>query len=408
MMTTDYTTSDKKNIEEAENASNITIKKNDTFIIGSRICETGKNILRQIKEKEHAVKSELPDSIATLYALYICDNLPEWNHSNISSQFEIAEKTARQKLLFLSQIKKINPDLPPDIQLRQLGKIVEKSVPDNHIDIKNSNGISIILRNMPDYPRNAFNLAHHSTEELKDLGISSIYQKNIQSNKTSWLIGTTEISKKKIGIIAIPSFGGNMNTQINQRREFVETFFKEKEKNKWDIIIFDFRGNTGGDAGIIKEIGERISHKKLKYANTCEAIGITTQIQPDIKYTSQPTDRFNGHIYILQDRWNASATEGAIHMLSQLKHTQTIGENTSGTFVGGSCIEIPMPVGSLIIGTEYRTRSKHGKPIHEKDGMEPDIKCASSKAFEQALSIIKKEINSYNSTLFVSKITGGR
>ncbi len=406
MIATHYTTSDKDNIEEAGNTSDITTNTNDTIIIASHHCETRRNILQQIQAKEHTIKSELPESIATLYALYICDNLPEWNHSNISSQYEIAEKIARQKLLFLSQIKKINPDLPPDIQLHQLGEIVKKLVPDNHIDIKDSNGKSVVPRKAPHYPKNAFNLAYQSIAALKDLGISSIYQKNIQSDMPSWLIGTLEISKKKIGIVAIPSFGGDINTQTKQRQEFVETFFKEK--NKWDMIIFDFRGNTGGDAEIIKEIGERISQKQLKYADTCEIIGINTQIQPNIRCNFQTSDHFNGHIYILQDNWNASATEGAIYMLSQIEHTQTIGENTSGTFAGGSCVEIPMPVGSLIIGTEYRTRSKSGKLIHEKEGMEADIKSASSKAFNQVLSIIKKEINSYNSAYFTSRTTENR
>lgn len=202
--------------------------------------------------------------------------------------------------------------------------------------------------------------------------------------------------------MSIPSFSGNIEDQQEQRRKFVETFFEQKKENKWQHIIFDFRGNTGGDSEIIKEIAERMSGEQVRYADKEELVNTTAAhkkisegygLETETHYTSQPGDKFTGSIYVLQDQYNASATEGAIFMLSQLPKAKTIGEKTAGCFAGGATTRLEMPEGTLSIGTVYRERfDKEGQPIKEKEGMHPTLPCAYNKAFDKALDEISESI----------------
>ena len=65
---------------------------------------------------------------------------------------------------------------------------------------------------------------------------------------------------------------GDALKQAQARKQFVEDFFTAKQTQSWQSLIFDFRGNQGGDAELIKEIGERMCGKSLKYADYFEYI----------------------------------------------------------------------------------------------------------------------------------------
>lgn len=337
-------------------------------------------------------------SLIQQYADFILNNLPEWNYS----QAEQSEKVHLQKQTFSQAVSEIDETKEIDSQLKQLGKIIKDFVPDNHISLFDSQHRQLVAKKEPPYSRKAHNLAYSSTENLQNLGIKEFKHYKIQKGHPKWMIATQLKGNVNIGIVAIPSFGGNAEMQVQSRKEFVSAFFEAKEKHKWQNIIFDFRGNSGGDAEVIKEIGERMSGKSLNYADLCEVIkakpqnekqakilGQTYHIRPQTtQYQSQKGDKFRGNIYILQDRWCASATEGAIFMLSQIPKSKTIGEITSGTFAGGACTEIPFEQGSLIIGTEYRKRSRNGVEIKEKEGQFPDIEISSKEAYTKACQII--------------------
>ncbi len=373
-------------------------------------------VLQHAQVLENKIKEQKPLSTALAYALMIADNLPEWNHSQAHLDVKTAQKIARQKLFFLSQANRINANLPSNIQLQTLGAFIATHIPDNHIDIKDSTGKSVISRQRPTYSKTAFNLACQSVQDLKQQGFSSIQQISVQSEKTPWLIAT----KWKTGIIAIPSFDVEDSKETaSLERKFIDKFFKEKETHKWDNLIFDLRGNTGGDCAVIKEIAERISEMELRYSDTCEVIHprVKTKEQRNVfkqkkhdtqeHYQTNHSDAFKGNIFVLQDGWCASATEGAIYMLSQIPNTKTIGETTSGTFAGGCCVTVPMEVGSLIIGTEYRTRHQKERPVYEKEGLLSDIGCPSSLAFDYALKEINNPRNCLNTFLKTKKNDSG-
>lgn len=327
------------------------------------------------------------------YTNAIIENLPEWNHSSAKSDETIQIEIHR----FKEAASKIDTSINSDELLHLLADIIEKYVPDNHVSLKNNDG-----KNFKKYPftHEQDNL---SFQNLNDLGLADMSATHVQEEKDPWIIGT--IPSTKTGVIAIPSFGGNIEDQIKKREQFINTFFEEKKKHQWQNIVFDLRGNTGGDAEIIKEIAERMSGMQVKYADKSERVDtpaakkkkvespfLRQTLQHARHYQSSSGDKFLGSIYILQNEYNASAAEGAIYMLSQLPKSTTIGEKTSGTFAGGATTTLPMSYGSLIIGTEYRERfDKNGKQIKEKEGMVPDIPCSSENAFSKAMNMISEK-----------------
>lgn len=351
-----------------------------------------------LQKIQYDIKKDRRMSLIKQYADFILNNLPEWNHSQALHN----EEVHNQKQIFAKAVSLIDETQEIDSQLKQLGKIIKDFVPDNHISLFDSQHRQLVAKKEPSYSRSAHNLAYKSTEELTSLDLTNVNHYKIQKGQPQWMIATQHRGGICTGIVAIPSFGGDYEEQIRTRKEFIAAFFETKAQQKWQNIIFDFRGNSGGDAEIIKEIGERISGKSLNYADLCEIIeakpqnenqakilGQTYHIRPQTKkYPSQKGDKFNGHIYMLQDAWCASATEGAIFMLSQIPNSKTIGESTAGTFAGGACTEIPFEQGSLIIGTEYRKRSRNGKEIKEKEGQTPDIKTPSKEAYSKVCQII--------------------
>ncbi len=337
------------------------------------------------------------------YAEFIANNLPEWNHQKAKDD----KKIALQKRRFLASAAKINRDMPQQKQMEALGRLIAQQVPDNHIELYDEKGRQLVAKEEPQYSSKAYNLAYKSTEELSELHITDVRHFKIQNGLAQWMIASKNIKGKSTGIVAVPSFGGNTHLQKENRQKFVEAFFTEKERQNWQNIIFDFRGNQGGDADVIKEIGERIGGKELSYADVYEPIDIQPINQKqadildkkkqvigpdDVHYKANPKDNFSGGIYVLQDAWCASASEGAVWLLSQLPHSLSIGEQTSGCFAGSAPIRLPFESGVLKIGTYYCARNKNGMPLQEKEGIPADISDASSNAFLKAQMQIEKEM----------------
>ncbi len=338
------------------------------------------------------------------YAEFIVQNLPEWNHHQAKEDVDIA----LQKRRFLTNVAKIDRTLSESKQMEALGRIISQQVPDNHIELFDEKGRQLVVKKEPEYSAQAYNLAYKSTKELSELKLENAQHFKIQNGQAQWMIASQNINGERVGVVAIPSFGGNTNLQKENRQKFVEAFFTEKEKQQWQNIIFDFRGNQGGDADVIKEIGERLGGKNLSYADVYEPIDIQpiNREQADIltakkeiigphqlHYETKPKDKFNGSIYILQDRWCASASEGAIFMLSQLPHCQTIGERTSGCFAGSAPVRLPFENGMLKIGTYYCARTKNGVSITEKEGSPADVCVSSADAYVKVQTLIEERAN---------------
>ena len=316
--------------------------------------------------------------------------------------------------------------------LQEIDYCIAKYVPDEHVSVmikdeKYRAGYNLIekdkevaYKNPP--LKNNNNLATQSDgdEEFAKKEFAEFKQFKLEapSDKTkisNILVATKEQNEQKIGVIAIDSFNIEMaDKEIQKRVDEIANYVLEQSKN-WNSIIFDFRDNGGGDSSIIKQIGERLSAKELKYADKIEVINkeldesnsdksnsdkSTSDKSTDDKYTNGPPkfypqeggdQTFNGDIYVLQDGRNASATEGAIWMLRQMKNCTTIGDCTHGAFAGGDVK--PHKIGDNVVlklGNTYRERYMPGrKKVLEGKGIPADKKCSSLEAYEKALTCIK-------------------
>ncbi len=323
------------------------------------------------------------------WAELITQLLPEWNHSRVDADSE--------KQSFLKSVREIAVSEPDKTeQIAKLQQLILETVPDLHIQIINKKQSA---GSKPFTEKSNLVWQH---KKLKQVLLFTM-----DNRKEPWMIATERVNGASYGVVAIPSFGGKVNDE--HRSVFVDCLMKEKNDKKWSAIIFDFRDNQGGDSTIIKEIAERLSGETVRYADYTEVISYRdkqlsdthrkildnkehTLNMPDFTCQSCAIDRFSGQIYVLQNQKNASATEGAIYMLSQLPNCTTIGIPTKGAFQGGSTVVLPLnEIYDLVIGTEYRERfyqngADKGKAILEKKGMNPNV--YSTDAYFSAVKMI--------------------
>ena len=310
------------------------------------------------------------------WAELITQLLPEWNHSRVDADSE--------KQSFIKSVREIAVSEPDKTeQIAKLQQLILETVPDLHIQIINKKQSA---GSKPFTEKSNLVWQH---KKLKQVLLFTM-----DNRKEPWMIATERVNGASYGVVAIPSFGGKVNDE--HRSAFVDCLMKEKNDKKWSAIIFDFRDNQGGDSTIIKEIAERLSGETVRYADYTEVISYRdkqlsdthrkildnkehTLNMPDFTCQSRAIDRFSGQIYVLQNQKNASATEGAIYMLSQLPNCTTIGIPTKGAFQGGSTVVLPLnEIYDLVIGTEYRERfyqngADKGTAILEKKGMNPNV-----------------------------------
>ncbi len=316
-------------------------------------------------------------------ALIISKYLPKWNHSQAQAEPE--------KEAFTKAVNKLDYTQNEEVLWQEFAHLIDQFVPDNHILLKR-NGINLIPKKIPT----------SKVDIEKDLPQN--HEKFKISDKGDWFISTKKIANQNVGIITIPFFAFSENEDQATREKFINRFFELKKENKWHDIIFDFRGNTGGDAQVLKEIAERLAGASLKYADRTETILpketdpyhhiFQNKIQEAEMYsfiTGDHHERANGNIYILQDGWNASASEGAIFMLKQLKNSYSIGEQTSGTYQSGATVSLPITSDiELVLGTKYMERlNQKGNIIEEKEGLKPDFPTDSKQAMKKAFSLIR-------------------
>lgn len=344
------------------------------------------------------------DTLVDSYTQEICSRLPEWNHSGAKYDADVA----KQKLNFATKMTELKTYLHENNitdkkqVLREMDLVIAKNVPDEHVRII-----------VADEEHRA---AHQAISQDENLKYKIPPQENnnlINSDKTfhkkqlftliapskpdetaNILVAEKQIGNRKVGIVAVDSFMIEYsNADELKKVDKIADYILEQSKN-WNDVVFDFRGNGGGDASIIKQIGERMAGKKLEYADKIEVIDKTFADRggPPEQYMQKASDKtFTGNVYVLQDGGNSSAADGAIWMLRQMDNCTTIGENTFGAFAGGDVKKHKIEDGTLLIGNTYRERYlADGTKIEEGKGIPPDTGCASKNAYDMAITLVKK------------------
>lgn len=174
------------------------------------------------------------------------------------------------------------------------------------------------------------------------------------SSVTSKII---EKENKKIGYIQVSIFADNTFNQFKKQ-------LSELEKDNFDTLILDLRGNSGGHLDSVTDMTSLfLNSKKVIYQ-------IQTKTEVDKIYSNGKKDK-NYPIYILIDNNTASASEVMAAALSEQLGAKLVGENSFGK---GTVQEVKY----TNYGDQYKFTTKKwltSKGVWLKDkGLEPDIK----------------------------------
>ena len=241
-----------------------------------------------------------------------------------------------------------------------------------------------------------------------------------------WSLNKIKLNKKDISILSILNFPSPNDPRWDGLEDSIKKILQE------DLIVFDLRGNTGGDSGKAKIIAQMLINNTVKHPsktiiikNTPYAHQIminvsifkikslresgksTEHIKRDIQeqklekekakdankdtitleHKHPNTDKlnFNGKIYVLADRNCGSSGEHALRLLKFHPNTTFIGEPTAGAIDFGQSGLFSLPNSGILVRvcTKYFVSFDGG--IHDKTGYIPDINVSES---QDALELI--------------------
>lgn len=262
---------------------------------------------------------------------------------------------------------------------------------------------------------------------------------NISDPKNIWETRIDRIGKKKVLYISIVRFPDYESSIWKGFLKAVSTKMKSA-----DSIVYDLRGNSGGDDSIAMDLAEVLFGHRFEHAiknqyrsQTPETLALTmNRTKLDIinlKYDKQPipdyltadltrtkalydkalsgqlppefirnnkgggsrTEPVTGYkkpIYILMDRSCGSSCEFSIAAFEWNKYVKKIGENTNGTFhfSNAGLVVLPNSKIKVIIPTQYS--EYYDRRFIERIGLTPDFAASpGDDAYEVAKKIIIKE-----------------
>ena len=183
--------------------------------------------------------------------------------------------------------------------------------------------------------------------------------------------------------IVAPTVSLNMNTttvavvQIDQFTDSTPSELRQAMSMvKAPKLILDLRGNPGGLVESLVDIAGMFMGPKpvFMYRDNEQTTVISTKT-PQI---------YTGKIYVLVDRYSASAAEMLAGALQDNKRATIVGERTFGKGVGQTLFDLDD--GSLLYLTTFEFRTPAGKIINNY-GIDPDIKVDPATAMEYVLRL---------------------
>jgi len=183
--------------------------------------------------------------------------------------------------------------------------------------------------------------------------------------------------------IVVPTVSLNMNTTtvaVVQIDQFTDTTPSELRQAmsmvKAPKLVLDLRGNPGGLVESLVDIAGMFMGPKpvFMYRDNEQTTVISTKT-PQI---------YTGKVYVLVDRYSASAAEMLAGALQDNKRATIVGERTFGKGVGQTLFDLDD--GSLLYLTTFEFRTPTGKVINNY-GIDPDIKVDPATALEHVLRL---------------------
>lgn len=251
----------------------------------------------------------------------------------------------------------------------------------------------------------------------KKLELKGKVGENIMPIETKSAYYAKHISQpKNISIVGIKHFHSPQDSRWNGIKPAI---FKSMQS---DIIIFDLRGNSGGNSSMIKNItrwllNNSVKHNKMKiyrmntleswtaYRNNIKIIEervksggndvshfkkdydfindsiakVKSKNSPrflvkEFKKPELSNLKFEGDIYILTDRRCGSTCEHAVELLKFHPKAKTVGDYTAGLIHFGQMASVILPNSGITVNfsTQYFEGFKRG--FFELKGYRPDIR----------------------------------
>ncbi len=190
---------------------------------------------------------------------------------------------------------------------------------------------------------------------------STVQRRRIVAPTVSLNMNTTTVA-----VVQIDQFTDSTPSELRQAMSMV----------KAPKLILDLRGNPGGLVESLVDIAGMFMGPKpvFMYRDNEQTTVISTKT-PQI---------YTGKIYVLVDRYSASAAEMLAGALQDNKRATIVGERTFGKGVGQTLFDLDD--GSLLYLTTFEFRTPAGKIINNY-GIDPDIKVDPATALEYVLRL---------------------
>lgn len=183
--------------------------------------------------------------------------------------------------------------------------------------------------------------------------------------------------------ITVPTVTLNMSTttvaviQIDQFTETTPTELKQALQSvKAPKLVLDLRGNPGGLVQSLVDIAGMFLGPKPVF--------VYRDNQQTATIDAEGSQIYTGKMYVLVDKYSASAAEMLSGALQDNKRAIIVGERTYGKGVGQTLFDLDD--GSLLYLTTFEFRTPTGKTINNY-GIDPDVKIDPATALQYVLGL---------------------
>lgn len=320
--------------------------------------------------------------------------------------------------------------------LKEMETLLLKSIPDNHTFILNNQNNRVLNSQTAQTIEDAVIDKYPTTNVGKnacfslpdDTNAQTLYFEQNAQGHTMGLFAK-QVNGKKLGVIAL-SKCPQPNDPAFDFKAFLSTL--DQHLSTFDGVVFDVRGNEGGNSKIIQEISSRLygnipsflkathlrttdeakiihQHKfsgfeatlNRMYNSANEQGYVTNQNPNQEEKPFNPEKGFNKPVYVLADRRTSSSGE---YVFALQKHPKVkfLGENSCGCGEYGDTTGIPLPAGGVLVTGVFINEMYPSIP--EGIGKEPthptqkgmDALCHAMAEFKKDLSpyVINPHLNS--------------
>ena len=354
------------------------------------------------KKVKQTLANKANDTLVNIayFARAISQMHPGWEEEGFKTD---EFRQAVEKLYAEQSVLLPAKQLKGDALLTEFFRITVTTLQDNHLNVLNCQGIwpfkdkgktiaswGKLKANHPEGSvgkNSAF-----EAERLRSEGWDVLSERLSSGGKELPLMIAQKSDKgKTIGIVAFSTCFAPYPTKNEQWKRVLDQF--KKQYSKWDKVILDFRGNTGGDGYQTREVAQTLCGNEVPYCmesrprQTDEAQLRDESFAPIKGQPRWEKRSFKGtkkRVYVLTDKETGSAAEAIVPMMKDYPGVQFIGENTCGCCQYGAVKPVPLPCGGAIqMGSVYR---EYEDGLVECVGHRPDVNCSGMDALQVALA----------------------